>query len=76
MNKTQVYCWMKSVGAGQRRAYSRRKSMKMKKHEAIQGEHKHEVEFIWQLQIRIERKHNKNVNSNSFWMMSKVWLRI
>lgn len=42
-----------------RRAYSRKKSMKMTKYEALQGEHKHEVEFIWQLQIRIERKYNK-----------------
>ena len=31
----------------------------MTKYEALQGEHKHEVEFIWQLQIRIERKYNK-----------------
>ena len=40
--------------------------MKMTKHEAIQGEHKHEGEFIWQLQIRIERKHNKMLTAIHF----------
>lgn len=39
----------------------------MKKHEAIQGEHKHEVESLYkQLQIKIERKHNKMLTAIHF----------
>jgi len=53
-------------GSRTRRAHSRKKSMKMTKYEALQREHKHEVEFIWQLKIRIERKYNKTLTAIHF----------
>lgn len=43
-----------------------KKGPKMAEHEALQGEHKHAVEFIWQLQIRIVRNYNKMLTAVHF----------
>lgn len=45
---------------------SMKKGPKMTEHEALQGEHKHAVEFIWKLQIRIVRNYNQMLTAVHF----------